>query len=208
MTATETVRAVNISTVWRALGGGQLRGRRGQAWWRGGDGWNVSLDDRGGVWYDHREGTGGGVLDLIQHVRGCTRREALLWLSDLLGLALDNPPLSRAVQERYQDAHREAPVLAHAAALWWAERREFLEWAKAEASRRDDLSYLAVVAREHFCLGDMSPDGIVQGYLYAQQRDPDGTAALVAAGERWTLWAEAAAVLVTARLARDAGVAP
>lgn len=35
---------LDILDVWNAAGDGQLRGRRGQAFWRNGNGWNISLD--------------------------------------------------------------------------------------------------------------------------------------------------------------------
>jgi hypothetical protein len=90
MTATEVVRHTTISRVWRALGGGEIRRSRGQAWWRQGDGWNVALRDDQGQWFDHRDQVGGGVLDLIRHVRGGSRGDALRWLADWECLPLDN----------------------------------------------------------------------------------------------------------------------
>ena len=36
--------------------------------------------ERGGTWRDFEEDEGGGVLALVEHVRRCTRREALDWL--------------------------------------------------------------------------------------------------------------------------------
>lgn len=207
MNAAQVVKATSISRVWRALGGGELRRGRGQAWWRSGDGWNVSLNDRGGVWYDHRDGVGGGILDLIRFVRGCSSREALLWLADLLHVTLDNNPLSPEMQQRYQRALRDAPSLARAAALWWAEQREFLERMKAEALDRGDLFALASLAHEHYRLGQLSSDDVIRAYLIAQRGDPSATAALVATGENRTRWAKAAVVLIIARLAREAGMA-
>ena len=47
MTAAEIASGVRISDVWRALGGGELRGR-GQAFWRGGDGLSVAQSDTKG----------------------------------------------------------------------------------------------------------------------------------------------------------------
>jgi len=39
---------------------------------------------------DHRDGLGGGILDLIQQVRGGSRGEALRWLADMRGFTLDD----------------------------------------------------------------------------------------------------------------------
>ena len=94
MTVAEIVSGTPIGAVWRALGGGPLLRSRGRAWWRDGDGWSVALDDKRGCWYDHRDNVGGGVLDLVVHVRGGTRQEALRWLADMRGVSLARETLS------------------------------------------------------------------------------------------------------------------
>ncbi len=114
-TAREMVAGVRITDVWRALGGGDLRRGRGQAWWRDGDGWSVSVDDRRGVWYDHRDGVGGGVLDLVAHVRGGTRCGAADWLADFLGIPLDGRRLTPTAEREY--ARRRAAAEGEAAEL-------------------------------------------------------------------------------------------
>ena len=51
MSATRDVLSrVTLPQVWAALGGGEIRHQRGKAFWRGGDGWNVSLDFGRGLW--------------------------------------------------------------------------------------------------------------------------------------------------------------
>ena len=52
----EIKRRADIRDVWSALGGPELRGNRGQAFWRGGDGYSVALDFEKGLWHDHRDG--------------------------------------------------------------------------------------------------------------------------------------------------------
>ena len=52
----QEITSVRITDVWAALGGGPLRQRRGQAFWRDGDGYNVSLNDDKGCWHDFRYG--------------------------------------------------------------------------------------------------------------------------------------------------------
>jgi hypothetical protein len=74
---------------------------RGPAFWRGGDGFNVSLDDGRGVWHDFTTDEGGGVLDLVVRVRGGNRADALRWLADLTGVALSDKPLSAEGRERW-----------------------------------------------------------------------------------------------------------
>jgi hypothetical protein len=204
MTATMLIDQTHISHVWHALGGDDIRHRRGQAWWRRGDGWSVSLDDEHGRWYDRRDGIGGGILDLIVHVRGGTRGEALRWLADWRCVRLDgDAPLSSIDRRRYAQARRDAPELARVAGLWYAERREALERAKADALANGDDAALEVAAREHYLLGLLSGAGIVRVYLHARQIDPAGAASLVAAGETWARVSEALVTLVIARWARD-----
>ena len=46
---------LDILEVWTAAGGAPLRGTRGRAFWRNGDGYNIAIDRANGVWYDQRE---------------------------------------------------------------------------------------------------------------------------------------------------------
>src|SRR5262249_36620301 len=76
----------NILSVWAALGGGELRGGRGRAFWRQGDGFSVSLDREKQVWYDFVAGCGGDVVALVQTVRQCGFLEAAEWLAAHTGM--------------------------------------------------------------------------------------------------------------------------
>jgi len=116
----EVLSHVRISDVWRALGGAELRRGRGRAWWRNGDGWSVSVDDRCGCWHDHRDGIGGGVLDLVAHVRGGTRQDALRWLAELTGSPLDDIAPCRISGRDFAEAERvrrDARYFVDAAAI-------------------------------------------------------------------------------------------
>ena len=210
MRVLDLIEQSTITTVWRVLGGGDIKSGRGRAWWRDGDGLTVSIDAERGRWYDHRDHIGGGILRLIQHVRGGSIRDALRWLADLHGVTLDGrAPLSAQDRQRYAQARRDATELARAAGLWWIERRESLERAKAEAVEHGDIDGLARAAREHYRLSRFKGNGaaIVREYLSASQEEPEHTAALVAEGERWSRLADALATLCIARWARDAGAA-
>ena len=104
--------------MWRALGGGELQHNRGRAFWRNGDGLNISLDDSKGAYYDHARGTGGGVLDLLQLVRGGSRAEAMEWLKGF-GVVESGPTgRSRARSGDWAEAK--------AAEAWWRARTEYL----------------------------------------------------------------------------------
>src|SRR5712692_4627635 len=110
--ASEIISRISITEIYHALGGPPLRCRRGQAFWRGGDGYNVALDDRKTAFHDFARGEGGGVLDLIKLVHGGTNKDALRWLADFAGLPLDHRPLttseSRAYERRRAGAELEA----------------------------------------------------------------------------------------------------
>jgi len=116
--AAEIVARIPVSEVWRGLGGGELRHGRGRAFWRKGDGFNVALSDKKGVWYDHATGEGGGVLDLVQRVLGCDRKAALRWLADYAAVPLQDTLFSTAERRAYtrcrSDFDRDLPK----ARLW------------------------------------------------------------------------------------------
>ena len=118
----------SITDVWVALGGGPLRHGRGKAFWRNGDSDNVVLDDDRGVWYDHAHGKGGGILDLIQAVHGCDRRDALRWLADHLGIRLADRPLTSAERRKYTQRRAQAQVAA----------RDLTDWRRCVLRERRD----------------------------------------------------------------------
>jgi hypothetical protein len=121
-TLTEALDLIRITDVWTALGGGPLRYGRGRAFWRNGDGFNISVHDGKG-WYDHRDNTGGGILGLIQIALGCNRRAAIDWLRDSMGLKVDGAP--QVDRRRYRAARSEA--------------ERFVEWHEGELFRLRDL---------------------------------------------------------------------
>ncbi len=119
MTATEVVAAGRISGVWAALGGDPPKSGRERAFFRDGNNSSaVSLNDSKGCWFDHRNGVGGGVLDLIQHIRGCDRGSALRWLAEFNGVPLEDQHLSAAERREY----------ARRAHLARQEATELLQW--------------------------------------------------------------------------------
>jgi hypothetical protein len=215
MTGAEVVRHASISRLWFALGGGPIRRHHSQAFWRGGDGWSVALNEDSSIWFDHRDNVGGGVLDLITHVRGGTRREALKWLADWQGVQLDGARWSNENRRRYAKASRQAPELARAATLWLTERRAELEQIKVdaleqiEAAREHGKDSMPAVmaleraASEHHLLALMKNEGIVGAYVMARRDHPKQTRALVADGERWAKWSEIAIATLIAQFHDD-----
>jgi hypothetical protein len=109
----EVISARPITEVWIALGGPPPKRGRSRAFFRDGDNpFAVSLNDSKGCWFDYRDGTGGGVLDLIQHVRGGDRRSALSWLANLNGVQLNDRPLTETERRRYASQRAETTMVA------------------------------------------------------------------------------------------------
>jgi hypothetical protein len=117
-TSADVIAAVKISSVYEALTGERPRATgagkyRARAIWRDGDGFNISLDDSRNVWNDFVAGEGGGVLDLVQLVRGGTRQEALRWVADFGGTPLEERSFSPAERAEWvkarQDLERDLP---------------------------------------------------------------------------------------------------
>ena len=61
-----------------------------------------------GIWNCFRCGRGGGVLDLVEAVHRCDRRESLLWLADLVRVPLDDHSFSRSERRAWVDRRRWA----------------------------------------------------------------------------------------------------
>ena len=102
MTARDIIDQASITHIWSTLGGGELRHGRGKAFWRDDDGYSVSLNEDKNVFFDFATGAGGGILDLVQSVNGCSRSDALRWLASHLNVDLDNQrPLTVAEKREY-----------------------------------------------------------------------------------------------------------
>ena len=172
-TIRERKAAANIRDVWCALGGGKLRGHRGQAFWRGGSGYSVALDPEKGLWFDHRNGVGGDSIALVMHVRQCSFRDAARWLADFAGVRSGN--LHHDHDEEDSDWRSDLR-----AATWWAEAVQILaEDTLAELppwhSERRGLTQLLRSIR----LGEAS---MVAEFRSYRQRHPKWAAGLVCAG--------------------------
>lgn len=128
--------SIQISQVWHALGGGELRHGRGQAWWRDGDGYNIALRDDKGVWHDKRDNTGGGVLDLIVLVRGGSKADALHWLADLAGIPLDDKPFTAEDRARWVQQQRQLERDMLKARYWRRSAVAMAEETLADLKRR------------------------------------------------------------------------
>ncbi len=153
-----------------------MRGNRGQAFWRGGDGYSIALDTRKGIWYDHAAGEGGDVIALVEAVRGCDFREALAWLSDFTGMSLPDSPHRCG---NHADADWATDLKC---ATWWKIAAEALaEHALATMESWNLQRRGPTVLLQTIRLGEAA---LVSEYRTWRRRDPALTAAMVHAGQR------------------------
>jgi hypothetical protein len=166
----------NINEVWAALGGPELRGSRGIAFWRNGDSYNVSLDVEKGLWFDFRDNVGGDVITLVQPVRKCSFADALEWLARFTGMSVPEP------------VHRNSKADADdwRADLEWSEH-----WARAARIIAEDC--LAALSSWSLYRGPLTDFLRVIGlgeasrvaeYRRWRQHSPQLTTALARAGQR------------------------
>ena len=102
MTPIEVIKSqTDIAEVAKELGS-TVRGDRATAAWRNGDGLNVNLDRERGLFYDHRDGRGGDVFNLVQLSRGCDFIDARKWLEDFNGIAYGGRPYPTSSREPEQ----------------------------------------------------------------------------------------------------------
>jgi hypothetical protein len=202
--ATEVVERVRISEVWSALGGGPLRRGRGQAFWRDGDGYNASLNDEKGVWHDFVTGDGGGVLDLVQHVRGGSRSDALHFVADLAGVPLNDTPLSRRQKREYAADRKQAESLAQQCAWWVRASIHEFERIKAQANKDGDFHSLCWSSRELYRMQQAVPSALMGRFLGALRDSPENTVVLVDAGREDEQNAYAVTAIIVAMLATAA----
>jgi hypothetical protein len=167
---TEIKRRADIREVWAALGGA-LRGNRGQAFWRKGDGFSVSLDSQRGLWHDFVSGDGGDAVSLVETVRGCAFRDAVEWLADFAGVRVTHGQHDVADNDWRSDLRD---------ATWWSMSAVILaEDALAGADLGDPARYdlTAFVARIR--LGDAA---LVAEFRAWRKRHPNLTHAMTRAG--------------------------
>ncbi len=128
MTGAEVLERINIVDVGSALGAPKLRGNRWPAFWRETKDYNVAIDRAKGTWYDHARNQGGGVLDLVCHVVGGSRADALRWCANLAGVSLEDDRPSDPIEmfDPVEALHFRDALLGHverwladcSAALW------------------------------------------------------------------------------------------
>src|SRR4051812_37933344 len=84
--------ARHMEVVARKLLGEPNKGLSSKTELRFGTHGSLAVDLKTGTWFSHEDREGGGVLDLIARETGGQNGEALVWLRDELGIALDDRP--------------------------------------------------------------------------------------------------------------------
>jgi len=177
LSISQPLQNVNIVTVWERLGGPRIRNGRSQAFWRGGDGFSVSLSAEKGLWRDFVTGEGGGILDIITTVQSGDRRQAWEWL-EAEGLVEPKECLSKESQALA--AQRKQNELNHRTADYWRTARlKFLDSQKTAAGESDNMDALEAAASEHYFLFGSKSADLVVAFLKAKAIDPSGTRFLV-----------------------------
>ncbi len=179
---------IRIGQVWSALGGGEVRHNRSRAFWRDGEGWNVALSDAKGTWYDHRDNIGGGILALIQHVRGGSHKDALCWCAGLAGVPLEDRPLSAEDRARWATERRALERDLPAAWCWRSaavnlgeEALEQLKTALFDPATRlevDEIGEIGALTRQIARWRRMAGTELVSEFNSWKQHHPELTSAM------------------------------
>jgi hypothetical protein len=165
-----------IADIWLGLGGAELKGRRGVAFWRSGTGLSVSVDLEKGVWFDHVAGAGGGAIELVQAVRGCSFSDALRWLADFCGIS-GGPVHHHHDHEADDDSRNDRRW-----SFWWGFACEtlcelLLEELPFWAQERYPLTQLLARLR-------LGPESLLHEYHEWRERFPELTTALARVGRQ------------------------
>ena len=166
---------LSILDVWAELGGGELRHGRGRAFWRGGDGYSVSLNEEKGLWYDFRDNRGGGLLALVRRALNCETSHGIDWLKRHCGL--DERKLSPEKRRKRAELSRRADELGQRFADFYrglclaVYRIEALNEALLTAGA-DGPEMLADLHRASYILKGATPDDIARLWRESlQERD-------------------------------------
>ena len=168
---------------------GKPSSRTGQEWrWgRKGSLSVVIAGARTGMWFDHEAGTGGGMVDLVARTRGLSRREALDWTADRIGLAGDverlPQPANRAkgpAADIPDTSARATPERGHEAPAETAARPEATSPAATAAARAAwlwEAAHPAPADHPYLLRKQVGPHGLrcdSAGNLIVPLRDVEG----------------------------------
>jgi hypothetical protein len=90
-----TARATELATALLGESNRQLSSKRELRFGRKGSLAVVTRGTKAGWWYDHENGVGGDLINLIEHVQGVTFREAVTYAERIIGTVPVGPSLAR-----------------------------------------------------------------------------------------------------------------
>ncbi len=199
-----TLREVPLLDVWHALGGGALRGRRGQASWRDGDGYSVAINVAKNAWYDFVDNVGGGPLKLVETALGCDTSTALSWLEQNCNL---DSRRSYSPEERSRHAllKNSASQSALDVEHWRSAFIPELNARKITAANAGDDDELERAALSCNVLENGSSEDIVREFIRQRAIDPASVARFIELGkerdvESQRITAEVVLLLAAAQL--------
>jgi hypothetical protein len=171
---TEIKCRANIRDVWGSLAGPELRGNRGQAFWRNGTGYNIAIYPQSGRWHDFVTGDGGDVVALVEMVRQCNFQEAVEWLAALTGTSAPEQVRHKHVDTDWVTDLRWA--------TWWGMTAEILAEQTLEEMepwdlRRADLTAVLRAIRR-------GGAALVTYYRSWRRQEPVMTRGMALAGQR------------------------
>ena len=102
----EALERTSIADLYCELSGGNLRGGRGPATWRGGKSPNVAIYADSQSWHDYKTREGGNALNLVCTALNVTPGDAARWLIERAGV--EDKPLTRAARLERHRAERDA----------------------------------------------------------------------------------------------------
>jgi hypothetical protein len=196
--------SLRILDVWRVLGGPEPRRERVPAWWRGSRDLNVRVDAERGVFFDHVENRGGGVLALVETVLNCDRAAALAWLEEAGFISARTS--TRDQRREYARRKESASTAADDIVCWRDAFAQDLNARKLAAMDAEDDESLARAASLCNRIENGSPEDVIREFFRHRGADPVDVARLIELGrtrERDARRATAEFVLLLARVSES-----
>lgn len=185
-----------FAALWRHLGGGDIRGRRAVAFWRGGKRDSVAVDIDRGLWHDHATDDGGDAVALVRAAMGLDVAGALRWLEEAgyrqPARRMSAAELAEARRKRADADRRRLAVADFRAAL-----DSELDRLKTEAGDADDMAVLERAASLQYRLA-AQPDAVFEEML---AQDSASVSWLIAQGREHRQNAAQATALIVDLLA-------
>lgn len=172
---------VRIDGVLHALGGPQIRHGRIPAWWRESQDLNVSIDIHRGVFYDHVQNRGGGVLALVETVLSCDRGSALAFL--VAQGFIESRRFTWEQRREHLRRREEAGNTAEVIECWRGAYVSELNMRKVAAIGSGDDAALTDAASLCHVLENGSAQDVIQEFIRHKTANPSAMARFISLGQ-------------------------